>query len=94
MRSQQEIEKKIEELHGADLDKMPVDEVEYGMFWLQWVLGKEEHVTRTRQCLSTHGAAGYAPGSLALPDGSVRCGACGQIITNPRKEAIRPDMGR
>lgn len=29
-------------------------------------------------CLSTHGAAGYAPGSYRLPDGTVVCGICGE----------------
>ena len=45
-----------------------------------------------KPCLSTHGAAGYAPRSKVLPDGSVKCGVCGEIIKNPRQEAIRPDM--
>lgn len=58
------------------------------------VLLKNQGYWKEIQCLSTHGAAGYAPGSLALPDGSVRCGACGQIIKNARKEAIREDMKR
>lgn len=91
MRSLEEIEKKREELTRADLTKMVMDEVEYGKFWLDWVMGKEEHETKV-QCISTHGAAGYAPGSIVLPDGKVQCGACGTIIAEPRKEAIRPDM--
>ena len=33
----------------ADCDKLVVDEVEYGEFWLRWVLGLEEHTTKLRE---------------------------------------------
>jgi len=55
------------------------------------LLKKQEYWREVVGCLSTHGAAGYAPGSVVLPDGKVRC-VCGMIIAAPRKEAIRPDM--
>ena len=35
-------------------------------------------------CVSTHGAAGYAPGSAVIEPGEgiirVRCGACGEVV--------------
>lgn len=34
------------------------------------------------QCLSTHGGAGYAPGSR-WDNGAIICGACGERIENP-----------
>jgi hypothetical protein len=46
LRTQDEVEKKLRELEQADLDKMLMDEVEWGKFWLNWVLGKEEHQTK------------------------------------------------
>jgi len=45
LRTEREIENKISELDKADLDKMVFDEVEYGKFWLKWVLGKVKHKT-------------------------------------------------
>jgi hypothetical protein len=47
-----QIQKKIEELKEADLDKMVTDEVEYGKFWLEWVLGKVEHTTIMKKKVS------------------------------------------
>ena len=47
MRSEAEIRKKLRELERADLDEMVVDEIEYGKYWLEWVLGKHEHTTKT-----------------------------------------------
>jgi len=49
MRTLEEIAAKIAELNNADLDQTPVDEVQYGLFWLDWVLGVKEHVTKLRQ---------------------------------------------
>ena len=31
------------------------------------------------QCISTHGGAGYAPGSYRDKDGKLRCGVCNEI---------------
>jgi hypothetical protein len=42
LKTEEEILAKIEELENADLDKVPVDEVEYGKYWLGWVLGLPE----------------------------------------------------
>ena len=39
-------------------------------------------------CLSTHGASGYAPGSYKDGD-AVICGACGTRIENPRPTHYR-----
>lgn len=39
-------------------------------------------------CLSTHGAAGYAPGSRKVGD-VVICGLCGARIENPRPLGFR-----
>jgi hypothetical protein len=49
MRTEAEINTKITELENADLDAMVTDEVEYGLFWLKWVLGQEEHTTKMRK---------------------------------------------
>jgi len=49
VRTEEEIAKKIEELKEADFDKMVTDEVEYGKFWLDWVLGKVEHTTTIKK---------------------------------------------
>ena len=46
LRPIQEILHKIRELSCADLDQMVFEEVEYGKFWLKWVLGEEEHETK------------------------------------------------
>ena len=48
-RTEKEIHRKLDELFHADLDKMVFDEVEYGKFWLRWVLGLEEHTTKLRE---------------------------------------------
>ena len=48
MRSEAEIRKKLRELERANLDEMVFDEVEYGKYWLEWVLEKHEHTTKTR----------------------------------------------
>lgn len=42
MKAFTEIKTKIDELNDADLDKVPVDEVEYGKHWLNWVLDGSE----------------------------------------------------
>ena len=39
-------------------------------------------------CLSTHGASGYAPGSY-FENGVVVCGNCGEHIVNPRPIGYR-----
>ena len=39
------------------------------------------------KCISTHGEAGYAPGSYIRKDGKVVCGLCGEVL-EPKKEAI------
>ena len=49
VRTEKEIHRKLSELMLADCDKMVVDEVEYGKFWLRWVLGLEEHTTKLRE---------------------------------------------
>ena len=49
MRTLEEIADKIAELNKADLDQTPVDEVQYGLFWLDWVLGVKEHTTKLRK---------------------------------------------
>lgn len=49
MRTKKELKGKITELYNADLDRMVTDEVEYGVYWLEWVLGKHEHETILKQ---------------------------------------------
>lgn len=41
-------------------------------------------------CLSTHGGSGFAPGSIRLPNGKVRCGVCSAEIEPP---LVRPIVG-
>ncbi len=48
-------------------------------------------VTTKTECLSTHGAAGYALGSY-WDDGVVVCGCCGFRITNPRPTGYRIEL--
>jgi len=57
MRRKGEIEKKIEELQNADLDKMVLDEVEYGKFWLRWALGLEKHETKMGKVVTQGGGS-------------------------------------
>lgn len=52
---------------------------------------KEE--SKKGACPSTHGAAGYAPGSYIRDDGKVVCGWCGEAL-EPREEAIGDWMRR
>ena len=33
-----------------------------------------------KECISTHGAEGYAPGTSVDNDGNITCGACGEVI--------------
>ena len=49
MRTETEIDTKITELKNADLDAMVTDEIEYGIFWLEWVLCQKEHATKMRK---------------------------------------------
>lgn len=46
-------------------------------------LAKQPSVSKSLTCLSTHGDAGYAPGSILNPDGTITCGWCGIAIQNP-----------
>jgi len=49
MRTLEEITAKIAELNKADLNQVPVDEVQYGLFWLDWALGLKDHQTIMRK---------------------------------------------
>ncbi len=49
LRTEQELRNKLKELDRADLDQMVFGEVEYGKFWIRWVLGEHEHRTKTRK---------------------------------------------
>ncbi len=42
MKTREEIESMLEKLNKAKLEDHVLDEIEYGKFWLKWVLGKEK----------------------------------------------------
>lgn len=68
--------------------KMEIDEQ-----LIKWRKERGLPIIKPENCPSTHGAAGYAPGSYVREDGKVVCGLCGAVL-EPRKEAIGDWMPR
>jgi len=42
-------------------------------------------MSESKQCLSTHGAVGFAPGTYVNEKGEIICGACGEVIGTEKK---------
>ena len=66
--------------------------IEVDKSYIEWRKKQGLPIISPEECPSTHGAAGYAPGSYVRKDGKVVCGICGAIL-EPREEAIGDWMG-